>query len=60
MRCMKTRKPKLGVVMKADYVNQPHEVSSGLCSLTMKMIVHNTAMEVAKCLDLVVMRISVI
>jgi len=45
--------------MKTDFINQPQEASSGLCSLEIKMIVQNTGMEVAKSLDLVVMRVSV-
>jgi len=45
--------------MKAGFINQSQEVNSGLCSLEIKMIVQNTAMEVAKSLDLVLMRVSV-
>jgi hypothetical protein len=45
--------------MKADFINQSQGANSGLCSLEIKLTVQNTEMEVAKCLDLVVMRVSV-
>lgn len=48
MRCRETGKLRLRVVMNADFINQPHEVSSGLCSLEIKMIVQKTEMEVTK------------
>lgn len=47
------------VELKVDFINQPHEVNSGLCSLEINMIVQNTVMEVSKCLDLVVMGVGV-
>jgi hypothetical protein len=45
--------------MEADFIKQPQEVNIGLCSLEIKIIVQNTAKEVAKNLDLVVMKVSV-
>lgn len=59
MRCRETGKLRLRVVMKSDFINRKHEVSSGLCSLEIKIIVQNTEMEVTKSLELVVMRVSV-
>lgn len=56
---METGKQRLRVVMKADFINQSQGVNSGLCSLEIKLTVQNTEMEVVKCLDLVVMRVSV-
>lgn len=59
MRCGEEGKLRFRTVKKADLINRVDEINNGICSLERKMILQINEMEVAKSLELVVMRVNV-